>query len=314
MDYKRNKVFYDIAYFFESCFYNVFFKTLFCKRAKYNKQYRVSICGIFKNESRFLKEWIEYHLVIGVDHFYMYNNNSEDDYMEVLQPYIDAGKVTLVQWTKDHAQMEAYQDCLARCKNETQWLGWLDIDEFFVPRYETNINDWIRKYDRYPSVEVFWKMFGTGGKMKHDYSKLVIEQYVNSHQGFPTHRGKCFFNTDYDVAYWIETTHHYTCVRVPFFGFRLRVVPVDVYRHFDIGWNPMSRWHNPDKIPAQINHYWSKAWEIYDEKRQRTDVFYAKNPKKNWTYFFNNEYLNITSDYSIFRFIIKLKLRMKGEL
>lgn len=46
-------------------------------------KYEVSLCLVFYNEAKFLKEWLDYHLVIGVSHFYLYNNNSTDDYMPV---------------------------------------------------------------------------------------------------------------------------------------------------------------------------------------------------------------------------------------
>ena len=44
------------------------------KTGKQQKKYTVAVCAIFKNESVFLKEWLEYHLLIGVEHFYLYNN------------------------------------------------------------------------------------------------------------------------------------------------------------------------------------------------------------------------------------------------
>ena len=50
------------------------FVRFFLRHPKYNKKYKISICGIFKNESCFLKEWIEYHEILGVEHFYLYNN------------------------------------------------------------------------------------------------------------------------------------------------------------------------------------------------------------------------------------------------
>ena len=37
------------------------------------KKHQLSICAIFKNEAKFLKEWIEYHRLVGVDHFYLYD-------------------------------------------------------------------------------------------------------------------------------------------------------------------------------------------------------------------------------------------------
>ena len=298
-----------IVYPLESVFYNGFIRFLLRKKPKYNKKYRISICGIFKNEARFLKEWIEYHLMIGVDHFYMYNNNSEDNYLEVLQPYINKGYVTLVQWTKDHAQMEAYQHFYANYAKETQWLSFLDIDEFIIPRYATNINDWIKEYEKYPVILIYWKMFGTGGKLKHDYNRLTIEQYTVCHEGFSSLKGKCIVNTDYEVAYWNEMSHHHTCVKYPFMGFNIRCYGINPFHRFVIGpRHPGIK--NSAKATIQINHYWSKAWDVYDEKRQRTDVFFVDNPKKSLDYFYRFEEQNISCDYSIFRFVIKLKHRL----
>ena len=31
----------------------------------------ISIMIVFKNEGRYLKEWIDFHLLSGIDHFYM---------------------------------------------------------------------------------------------------------------------------------------------------------------------------------------------------------------------------------------------------
>ncbi|MBR7025230.1 MAG: glycosyltransferase family 2 protein, partial [Selenomonadaceae bacterium] len=46
--------------------------------------YDLAVVAIFKNEGHYLKEWLDYHLFAGVEHFYLYNNNSTDNYEEVL--------------------------------------------------------------------------------------------------------------------------------------------------------------------------------------------------------------------------------------
>ena len=51
----------------------------------------LSVCAIYKNEARYLAEWLEFHLLAGVEHFFLYNNNSTDDHREVLAPYLRAG-------------------------------------------------------------------------------------------------------------------------------------------------------------------------------------------------------------------------------
>lgn len=75
---------------------NVFYKMLvkwIIRKQPTSKKYKIVLCAIFKNEGRFLKEWIEYHRLIGVDHFFMYNNNSTDNYIEILSKYINEGIV-----------------------------------------------------------------------------------------------------------------------------------------------------------------------------------------------------------------------------
>ena len=56
-----------IIYFFYAglCHIVLFFR----RKRKDEKKYQVSICAIFKNEAKYLKEWIEFHKIIGVEHF-----------------------------------------------------------------------------------------------------------------------------------------------------------------------------------------------------------------------------------------------------
>lgn len=93
-------------------------------------KYQVSLCLIFKNEAPFLKEWLDYHLTVGVNHFYLYNNNSDDNYKEIVKPYVEKGIVTLIEWPYDHSQFKAYKHCYDNFRSETNWLSFLDADEF----------------------------------------------------------------------------------------------------------------------------------------------------------------------------------------
>ena len=56
--------------------------------------YDLAVVAILKNEAPYVKEWLDYHLLAGADHFFLYDNESPDNLKEVLQPYIDAGIVT----------------------------------------------------------------------------------------------------------------------------------------------------------------------------------------------------------------------------
>ena len=59
------------------------------------------ICGIFRDEADYLAEWIEFHHLMGVSHFHLYQNRSTDNWEEVVEPYVQAGLVTIVPWPQE---------------------------------------------------------------------------------------------------------------------------------------------------------------------------------------------------------------------
>lgn len=50
------------------------------------------VCAVAKNEARYIQEWLAFHLVAGVEHFYIYLNDVEDRTLEALQPFIEVGR------------------------------------------------------------------------------------------------------------------------------------------------------------------------------------------------------------------------------
>lgn len=290
-------------------FRNLFLR-LFLHHTPINKKYDVSICSIFKNESDFLQEWIEYHLLIGIEHFYLYDNESEDKPENVLQPYIDRGIVSLKPWAGKHAQMSAYKDFYDSYRDETQWVSFLDIDEFICPNNKTNIRDWLKTYRKYPAILIYWKMFGTSGQMRHDATKLVIEQYHVAWSGLYK-VGKCIINTKYDISKFDAFTHHCPHIKYSIMGLRFNIRPINQFKLFITPDNHLSWLYNEDNCSIQINHYWSKAWDIYEKKMKMTDVYYKDNPKKNISYFYMHEERNDSVDYKIYKYLIRLKQRIK---
>lgn len=295
LKYKINIIkshFYDI-------YYELYLNLYSVKEPQHN--YYLSICGIFKNEAPFLKEWIEYHLLIGVNHFYLYNNNSEDNYQQVLDKYIEEGIVTLINWPDIPGQLSSYKHWYENHRHETKWVTFLDLDEFICPRYNNTISTWLKKREKYPVIMAYWRMFGTSGKIDHDYNKLVIEQYINSWDKLDN-VGKVFYNTKFDIKdffvgmmHSIEVTHRGTTIP-----------PINIFGKF-VKFN-IHRASNKE-IDIQINHYWSKSYNAYREKHKRGDASFGESPR-NLPYFLWHEQKNNSMDMSIFRYIISLKLKL----
>lgn len=269
-----------------------------------DKKYNVSICAIFKNEAPYLKEWLEFNHLVGIEHFYMYNNNSEDDYETVLKPYIDKGWVTLIQWPHNQKQMESYMDCIEKFSAETKWLGFIDIDEFIVPKSTDNIYDFLKNFENRGSVNIYWRLFGTSGLMDRKLHSFVTEEFTVCWPKY-CDIGKCFYNTAFGFnpnSKRSKQLHHKFWANYK----ENDIPPVNIFGHVCAGDRNIA---DTKDFPIQINHYFTKSYKEYAMKRAKGDVYFKINPHDE-EYFYEHEMKCTTTDYSAYKYLVKLKLEM----
>ena len=277
------------------------------RKATYDKKYRVSICAIFRDEAPYLREWIEFHKIVGVDHFYLYNNFSADDYQEVLRPYIENGDVTLTEWPYLQGQMSAYRDCIERYREETQWIGFIDIDEFVVPKKMDTIYEFLKPFSRRAAVLIYWKFFGSSGFLERNIDRLVTEDFTVSWPKY-TDIGKCFYNTGFAFAAAAsknKVMHHLCYCAVN----GVILPPVNLFDRCVLFGR---HWAMHEDFPIQINHYYTKSWKEYQVKKQRKSVYHKYNTHTNDA-FFEHEMKCWDTDHSAYKYLIKLKIKMGKE-
>lgn len=149
------------------------------EQSNVEKKHKLSVCALFNNEAAYLKEWLEYHQMVGVDHFYLYDNGSTDRPRQVLMPYIIKGLVTLVNWPDrvvsrdsemvDHwvlsTQLPAYENAIKYyAVNDSEWLLFLDVDEFIVPVNAGSVNEVLANYSEYPGLELTSDFFDASNR------------------------------------------------------------------------------------------------------------------------------------------------------
>jgi len=127
----------------------------------------VSICTAFKDEDLYFRDWIEYHLMVGIEHFYLYDNNSTDKYWAELLPYIEAGIVTYIPFPYEKPQIHILNHCLWKYGKHNTWLEFTDIDEFIFPQNNDKtilpVLDKYRADDNVGSLVILPHNFGTSG-------------------------------------------------------------------------------------------------------------------------------------------------------
>ena len=96
----------------------------------------LGIAVIIKNEGPYIEEWVRYHLLVGAGIIYIYDNESTDNTRQILEPYINSGKVVYKYFPGIAMQLPAYNDALRRYKNSCKYIAFIDADEFLFPLKE----------------------------------------------------------------------------------------------------------------------------------------------------------------------------------
>jgi hypothetical protein len=301
------------------------FGVFFLSWSLYAYEHTLVISSVFKDEAPFFREWIEYHKMLGVEHFRLYNNDSTDNYLEVLAPYIAKGDVTLIDWPSGKedlknwvylTQWPACKDAIENFKGVTKWLAIIDVDEFILPIEDPDLQMFLKGYEEYPAVVLNWQCFGTSCVQDILPGKLMIEMLTlkaedNSIRNIAVKSILQPESVDLEkMCLCVPHTFYYLENRLPVFPDKTtREETMDIF-----AWEIKP-------FGAVINHYVHRTekyfWRNKIAKKQRMDNGGVVN---------NQEYLkqwyldcNAVEDEKIFRFVPELRKRLfqkggEGEL
>lgn len=262
----------------------------------------LTIGCVFQNEAPYLREWIEFHRMLGVERFVLVDDRSSDYFNEVLQPYIDLGVVELFAGpcpeplrTRDwpRYQSAVHQALVNHLRAVSRWLALVDTDEFIVPSNGENIADFLSAYEDCGGIYIRWEPFGTSYVSNLSASELMTEQL---HLKGRFRRGRKVLGKSIVKPHRVRRADIHQCDLLP--GFR----------YFDS--NPGMASEAP---PIKVNHYWSR-----DEHFLRTHKLPRVARIKGWdigeeklNYFLH--LFNDVPDHSMRRFAKDLRARVFAE-
>jgi hypothetical protein len=234
---------------------------LFFSHPDVQYQYELTICAMFKNEAPWLKEWIVFHHdVLGFEHFYLYNNDSTDNYNEVLHPFVEKGIVELIDWNSaDPAhrfneepiwlpyQIGAYNDCLKnRALGKAKWVAMIDIDEFIVPVHGAeSLRPFLRAFTKQNrgAVNFSWRCFGTSNVLELNSGELLTEKLISRAPD------------QYKLNNWVKSMYRPEAVSFC----HIHEAPGKL--------NPPFRKRHAKSTEFRIHHYWTRTESCCSSKR-----------------------------------------------
>lgn len=223
---------------------------------KTQPQCYLAVCAIAKNEGPYFKEWIEWHRNMGVEKFYIYDNESTDGTKDILLPYIESGLVEYTFFPGNKKQLASYDDCFKKHRFDTRWIAFIDLDEFIVPIKHKTIPEFLRNFEKFPAVEINWLIYGSGGAKTRQPGTMM-------------ERFKCHSNPDHYLNRHVKSIVN---PRRVFTMIGCHEVARISGRAADSHGNLIKRnfWERePQQDIIRINHYAVRSYEEFVEKQSR---------------------------------------------
>jgi len=234
-----------------------------------NKPHFLGVCAIFHSEQPFLVEWIEFHLKQGFNRFYLYDNELDPKYHEILAPYIAKNQVVHHQWPDNPrqpnwTQRNAYYHCLQNYSSECNWLAFFDIDEFLYPETTLtelpNVISILKQYQKQanPVTQISVVRYNYGNYWHIDTPPIggVLRNYLTRDKTFSS--VKSIINTSYvSLRKPPDTVHHLNELMICGTTLNGEKLP----------------------LPLRFNHYLTKSTSEYENrnalwrKKRETQLF-----------------------------------------
>lgn len=223
---------------------------------------KVGICALIKDcKTTYLNEWLDWHRLIGVDCFFIYDNDSAIPIQNVIQNMENVVVIPIAGVVK---QLEAYNDCIKKQQlaKDCDWIAFIDDDEFLV--FECgNIKIFLQN-QKNSAVCLNWVLFGAsepGTENETQIKKytrcLPLTCKVNFHVKSIVNPQKvlCFAHP--------HIAKYKTGIAVDVFGNEVNAPFVENAVH-SIAW---------------INHYYCRSRKEYEQKiiRGRSDMLNRMN-------------------------------------
>jgi hypothetical protein len=243
----------------------------------------LTLGSCLKNEDPYMKDFVKLHKYLGVEHFVFFDR----EYNRLNDMFKDDPSVEIIHFPDipQNIHAEAWAKLIGHNKGKTKWLALIDADQVLVPQKSDNIQDVLRNYEEYASLQCNWHTFGSSGRTDKGEGSMyerflmraVPSEGVNNHTQF-------ICQPDRTLAAKTHDPHH------------AQLIPGEI----SVNTNK-TRVNGPFNIPPLhdtmwIAHYITKSREEWDIKnaKGRADIYGQKMPYDMFSDY--NRFLNVEQE------------------
>lgn len=228
------------------------------------RSHLLTACTCCKNEAPYLLEWVAHAKSIGITNTVIYDNDSTDQSDALLKALTAEGLCKSVPWPSlgtFSPQISAFRHACTTLASETEFIIFIDLDEFLISTGDMTIHDFLRSLGPdVGAIAINQRVFGSSGKIKWE-DGLVTERFQRANE--PTNPENEFFKSIVRPEY-VRTFNdpHFAELE---FGFYVDTNGNKLKQHGSHPGRSQGILH--DRF--RINHYMLKSREEFEFKRRR---------------------------------------------
>lgn len=140
----------------------------------------LAICTIQRDRGPWIKEWIDFHKIVGFDKFYIFLHNCTDNSSEIILELSKKYNITafIVGNDVSKPQLAAYQYCYQQFGDLHEWIAFIDGDEFLYSPTTISIQPTLDRYNplELSAIGVYWLCFGSSNHQNEPVG-LITKNY-----------------------------------------------------------------------------------------------------------------------------------------
>ncbi|KAL3700321.1 hypothetical protein R1sor_018343 [Riccia sorocarpa] len=232
---------------------------------------KLCACTMIWNKARFFREWVVYHSYMGVERYFLYDNDSDDNIEEVVES-LAAHNISRMIWPWIKTQQAAFSHCTILARDECEWVMFVDVDEYIYPMYYLTTSNGTSTSD----ANVLHRMIDRESEKAAQHGGNLGGIEFDCHNFGPSglaHSPKQGVTVGYTCRL-IHPERHKSIVRLAAVNDSL----LNVLHHFELrnGYHTTKLLRNV----GVVNHYKFQAWDVFKMKFVRRAGTYTTDWQK----------------------------------
>lgn len=123
----------------------------------------LTLAATLRNAERYVQEWLCFHKVVGVEKFVVMLHKCDDGTEDRIKELSFSSDIHVHHITDKRniaTQMGTYQWIVRNYWRTTEWMLFIDYDEYFYPTIEDDLKPILQQYEDFSGVAAFWHHFG----------------------------------------------------------------------------------------------------------------------------------------------------------